>query len=314
MQTITINKEASDKRIDKVLKETFTNMPQSAMYKAFRKKDIKVNGTRVKEDYIVKANDKVEIYIVDDILYGAPKEESVNFDKAFSIVYEDKNILIVNKKQGIPVHPDRDQTDNTLIDIVQDYLKLKGEYWDDSFAPSLCHRLDRNTGGLIMIAKNDETLRSVLKKMSSGEIKKYYQCLVKGKVEKKEELLKAYLEKDERKSRVFIKDVKTKHSVEILTKYRLLSLHYIESLDETISRLEVELVTGRTHQIRAHLAYIGYPIVGDGKYGSNSFNRSLKAKYQSLWAYKLVFNFSKDSSILKYLNGKKFEVEPEFHL
>ncbi|MFZ5988808.1 MAG: RluA family pseudouridine synthase [Bacillota bacterium] len=313
MRTLIVTEEKANKRIDRILKETFSNMPQSAMYKAFRKKDIKVNGTRVKEDYVVKLNDKVDIYIVDEILDGASKAGSYTADKAFSVVYEDKNILIANKKQGIPVHPDKDQTENTLIDLVRDYIKNKGEYRKNStFAPSLCHRLDRNTGGLIMIAKNEESLGIILRKIKTGEIKKYYQCMVKGRMNQKEGLLKAFLEKDENKSRVFIKDTRTKKSVEILTKYKVLSYEEIEGSDEGISVLEVELLTGRTHQIRAHFAYIGHPIAGDGKYGSNSFNRLLGIKYQALWAYKLKFDFDRDSGILNYLKGKEFKVQPEF--
>jgi len=218
MRTITITEDKANKRIDKVLRETFPRLPNGALFKAFRKKDIKVNGVRVKEDHIVKLNDRVDIYIIDEILDGVPKAGELNYETAFSVAYEDSNLLIVNKKQGIPVHPDRTQTENTLIDFVKEYLKLKGEFEENSgFTPSLCHRLDRNTGGLVMIAKNSSTLHMVLKKMKSGEISKYYQCLVKGKMEKKEDILKAYLEKDEKKSRVFIKDTKSKNAVEIIT-------------------------------------------------------------------------------------------------
>lgn len=312
MRTIIISEEKTNKRIDRVLRETFTNLPTGAMFKAFRKKDIKVNGIRIKEDYIVRLNDRIDIYITDEILDGVPKSGE-SPERAFSVVYEDRNLLVVNKRQGIPVHPDRDQVDNTLIDLVRDYLKDKGEFTAHSpFAPSLCHRLDRNTGGLIMIAKNNAALEIILKKMKDNEISKYYQCLVKGKMKKREDVLKAYLEKDERKSRVFVKDIKTRGAVEILTKYKVLSYQEIPGSDEGISNLEVELLTGRTHQIRAHLAYIGHPIVGDGKYGINTFNRLLGAKHQALWAYKLKFDFSKNAGMLAYLKGKELKVQPEF--
>ncbi len=310
MRTLTVNKSQANKKIEKIIKEAFPNMPVNAMFKAFRKKDIKVNGVRVKEDYIVSPGDKLDIYITDNILDGAPVNNGHSLNRGFSIVYEDENILIVNKEPGIPVHPDRSQSANTLIDLVRDYLAEKGEFNPrsrSSFPPSLCHRLDRNTGGLIIIAKNEESLKILLDKIKNKEIKKFYQCLIKGKLKNDSGELKAYLTKDEKKSRVFISEKPSRDSLEIITRYRLLSCN------NEISRLEVELVTGRTHQIRAHLAYIGHPIVGDGKYGSNSFNRSQGARYQSLWAYKLVFDY-KSGGILNYLKGKKFEVTPDFKL
>lgn len=310
MRTIIVDEKQGNKRIDKYLRESFANMPSSALFKAFRKKDIKVNGIRVKEDHIVLPGDKLEIFIVDEILDGAPVKNDARLNKGFTVIFEDSNILIANKEQGIPVHPDRDQASGTLIDMVQEYLKLKGEYKPDkpgAFPPSLCHRLDRNTGGLIIIAKNEESLRILLEKIKGKEIKKYYQCLVKGKMEKEYRELKAYLQKDERKSRVFISDVPVRGALEIITRYRVISY------ENEMSRLEVELVTGRTHQIRAHLAHIGHPIIGDGKYGTNAVNRPLGAKVQALWAYKLVFDF-KNAGILNYLKGKTFEVEPYFEI
>jgi len=308
MRTLIIEKKYSDLRVDKVIKEYFPNMPVSALFKAFRKKDIKVNGVRVKEDQVVLQGDKLEIFIVDEILDGKPLESDCSLSKGFSVVYEDSNILIANKHQGLPVHPDRDQTTNTLIDQVRGYLLSKGEYSPEassSFAPSLCHRLDRNTGGLIIIAKNSVSLKTIIEKLESNEIKKYYQCLVTGKMEKTSEILKSYLIKDENKSRVFIDDEKSKGSLEIITKYTVLDYK------DNISKLEVELFTGRTHQIRAHLAHIGHHIIGDGKYGTNAVNRALGAKHQALWAYKLVFDF-KSTGVLNYLKGRIFEVEPEF--
>lgn len=311
MRTITVSEEQGNKRIDRILKDVFRNLPSSALYKAFRKKDVKVNGKRVKEEYIAVAGDIVEIYIIDDILYGAPNPENFKLNKGFSVVYEDANILIVNKEQGIAVHPDKEQTDNTLIDQVKLYIQEKGEYNPQnpsSFVPALCHRLDRNTGGLVIIGKSNESLKEMLNKIKSKEVRKYYQCLVKGKMEKQSAELKAYLKKDERKSRVFISSEASRKSLEIITRYRVISY------EDDISRLEVELVTGRTHQIRAHLAFIGHPIIGDGKYGTNAINRPLGAKFQALWAYKIEFDFKTNAGILNYLKGKEFEVEPSFRL
>jgi len=310
MRSLIISNSQGNKKVERVIRDAFPNMPASAMYKAFRKKDIKVNGSRVKEDHMVLPGDKLEIYITDNILDGVPADTDGSLVTGFSIVYEDKNILIVNKAQGVPVHPDKDAPVNTLIDQVKTYLESKEEYNPHnrySFPPSLCHRLDRNTGGLIIIAKNEESLKVILDKIKKREIKKYYQCLVKGKPENNRSELRAYLFKDERKSRVYIADKPAKDYLEIVTRYKVLSCQNETSL------LEVELVTGRTHQIRAHLAHIGHPVVGDGKYGPNSFNRSMGARFQALWAYKLVFDF-KDGGILNYLKGRKFEVKPEFKI
>lgn len=310
MRTLIVSENQGGKRVDRIIRDTFVHMPPSAMYKAFRKKDVKVNGMRVKEDYIVSSGDKLEIYIVDDILDGIPSEGGFRLNKGFSVVYEDQNLLIVNKEQGIPVHPDREQSTGTLIDLVQKYLSERGEYDPKdaaAFPPSLCHRIDRNTGGLVIIAKKEQSLKILLDKIKNKEIQKYYRCLVKGKMEKPYAELKAYLSKDENKSRSFIYDRPGRGLMEIITRYKVLSC------ENDISLLEVELVTGRTHQIRAHLAHIGHPIVGDGKYGSNAYNRSMGAKVQALWAYKLVFDIKK-AGVLDYLQGKKFEVEPEFKI
>jgi len=313
MQKLIIEKNSSNKRIDKILREKYPDMPSNFMYKAFRKKDIKVNGKRVKENYITSIGDVVEVYIIDDILYGSAPPKPLDYTKAFSVIFEDKNILIVNKKQGIPVHPDRSQSTNTLIDLVTTYIHQQNSSLNiSSYTPSLCHRLDRNTGGLVIIAKNNEVLKVMLEKIKHKEIKKYYQCIVKGHMEKPHAILNAFLEKDEHKSRVYINNYKTKNSLEITTKYKTLSTLNNLAQDEAMSLLEIELITGRTHQIRAHMAYIGHPIVGDGKYGDNSLNRALKSKYQALWAYKLKFDFSKDGSILNYLNGREFKVSPDF--
>jgi len=301
MRAITIPDKYTNKRVDNVISMLFAQLPQNALYKAFRKKDIKVNGIRVKENCIVSTRDLVEIYIADDILEGKPRITDGTAIKGFNVVYEDENIIIVNKKQGIPVHPDRTQKDNSLIDLVAKYLNGTTENM-----PSLCHRLDRNTGGLIILAKNSESLKIILDKIKNNEIKKYYQCLVKGQMPSGEAVLKAYLKKNEKQSKVYISDIKLPGWFEITTKYKVLEYK------GDISRLDIELMTGRTHQIRAHLAHIGHPVLGDGKYGSNAINRPLGLPRQALCAYKLIFDFKTPSGFLDYLEGKEFSITTDF--
>ena len=280
------------KKIDRVIREFFPNVSSGMLYKALRKKDVKVNGNRVKEDYIVSTGDSIDIYIIDELLLG--REED-----GFSIIYDDENLIIANKAAGLPVHPDRNQKEATLID------KLQKKFGPDV---ALCHRLDRNTSGLIIAAKNQPSLDILLQKIKDKEIEKYYQCIVLGQMEKNQEELIAYHDKNEQISRVFISDVKTLGSQKIITRYKV-----IDTFQDT-SLLEEELITGKTHQIRAHLAHVGHPIIGDGKYGTNIINKQYSAKCQLLCAYKLVFNFSTTAHHLNYLNNKSFEIKAPFDI
>lgn len=292
MRTVTAQDKHENKKIDKVIRDFFPNLSSGMLFKALRKKDIKANGVRVKEDYLVSNGDKIEIYIIDDFLFGKN-------DEGYSVVFEDDNLLVVNKAQGIPVHPDKNQKEATLID------KLQNQYGSEI---ALCHRLDRNTSGLVIIAKNSETLDIMLDKIKNREIKKYYTCIVSGKMEKKQAELTDFLEKNDKISKVFISDKKSRDSVQIVTRYKV-----IKTLDG-LSLLEVELITGKTHQIRAHLAFYGHPIIGDGKYGRNVENKQYNAKYQMLCASKLAFDFITPSKHLEYLKNKTISINPPFDL
>lgn len=284
MKKLVVNKKYDNKKLDKFLKDNISTLSNNLFYKTLRKKDIKINGKRVSENVTVFENDEILVYISDDLL-----ENKLNLD----IIYEDNNILLINKPSNIEV-----TGQDSLTEVVH---KL---YSSCEFKPMPCHRLDRNTSGLILFAKNTQALEILLDKFKHHEIEKHYLTLVYGIPQKKNERLISYLFKDSSKSLVYISDAPKKGYQKIITSYSL-----IESFDNDTSLLDVEIETGRTHQIRAHLAHIGLPIIGDGKYGINEINKKFKAKTQKLVSYKLIFKFESDSEILEYLNRKSFELK-----
>lgn len=254
------------------------------LYKALRQKDIKIDGVRTNKDCTIYTGNKIQVYIADNLL--SPNTE-------LNIVYEDSNILIINKPTNLEVTgPD------SLTSIVHSIYK------NSDFLPMPCHRLDRNTNGLVLFAKNKASLEILLKKFKNHEIQKKYLALVYGKPKNKKARLEAYLFKDNKKSLVYVSDEFKTGYQKIITSYTV-----IKEFENNSSLLEVEIETGRTHQIRAHLAHIGYPIIGDGKYGINSVNKEFGFKYQQLTANQLTFNFKTDSGILNYINGKTFKLK-----
>lgn len=303
MQKITINKNDAGQRIDKYLTKSFKNLPASLMYKYIRKKRIKLNGKRCEISSRLSEGDIIELYINDE--FFEKSEKQYDFLKApnkIDILYEDSNILLLDKKPGLIVHPDENYHFDSLISRVTHYLYDKHEFnpeKENSFAPALVNRIDRNTGGIVIAAKNAESLRILNQKMKNRELKKIYLCIVHGTLKNKAGILSAYLDKNEKQNRVYISSNKKEGLKHIKTKYKVLKEYGKFSL------LEVELLTGRTHQIRAHFAFIGHPLLGDGKYGTNELNKGTGFKYQALYSYKLIFNFTTPAGLLEYLNGKE---------
>lgn len=301
MKQFTVNEKDAHQRVDRFIMKTFDSLPKSLMYKEIRKKNIKVNKKRCTPDQMLNTGDLIELYLNNDVL--RLKEKHYDFTKAsaeLDIIYEDENIMLLNKKIGVLCHPDGKEYVDTLIARVKRYLYDKGEWSPDesTFTPSLANRIDRNTGGIVIAAKNGEALRVINSKLKSREIEKYYLTVVHGKMPKASEMLTAFLTKNEKKNMVRITDKQTENSKKIMTKYTVLGYYPDASL------LEIDLLTGRTHQIRAHMAHIGHPLFGDGKYGKE------KGRYrQALYSYKIRFNFSDDNNLLGYLNGREFQAE-----
>ena len=307
MKIITVGKNDAGQRLDKFLSKAVKGLPTSMMYKSIRTKKIKVNRKRTEQSYVLCEGDEIQLFIRDEFFDNPEKDDGAlsRIVPKLNIVYEDDNIMLLNKRPGVLVHEDDDGGENTLIMHIKAYLYGKGEYSPDkeqSFAPSLCNRIDRNTGGIVIAAKNAEALRDMNAKIKAGEIRKHYICLVHGVPPKQKDVIRGYLRKDSRNNTVEVRDKYFDGAKEIVTGYTVLERRGKETL------VEIELFTGRTHQIRAHMAHIGCSLVGDGKYGINKDDRQRGFKYQALYSYKLTFCFTTDAGALEHLNGRSFQV------
>ena len=307
MKEFTIGKNDAGQRLDRYLAKAVPLLPASLAQKYIRIKRIKRNGGRCQRDDRLEIGDVLQLYINDEF-FDAPREDNAYLTVAapkLNIVYEDDQIILVDKRPGLAVHPhDGAEYGRTLIDHIQAYLYQKREWnprGENSFAPALCNRIDRNTGGIVIAAKTAEALRVMNQKIKDREMDKRYLAIVEGIPKPQKGTLKGYLFKDAKKNRVFVTDTPQTGSKSCETRYEVLASH------QGLSLVECELVTGRTHQIRAQFAHAGHPLLGDGKYGK--LDKRFDRTYQALYSYKLTFQFTTDAGALAYLDGKSFQVQ-----
>ena len=308
MKEYTVGKNDAGQRLDRWLAKAVPLLPAPLAQKYIRLKRVKVNGKGSQRDYRLAAGDLLQLYINDEF-FDTPTPENAFlsvFKPQLDIVYEDEHILLLDKRPGMVVHPDESERVNTLLTHLQAYLYQKKEwspYWENSFAPALCNRIDRNTGGIVIAAKTAEALRVMNQKIKDRELEKYYLCVARGELRPPAGKLEGYLVKDEGKKQVTVYKRPVPGGRTAVTLYRTLAV------GAGLSLVECELVTGRTHQIRAQMAAAGHPLLGDGKYGSERENRRYGRHGQALYSYKLSFRFTTPAGPLDYLNGRTFQVE-----
>ena len=307
MKEFTIGKNDAGQRLDRFLAKAVPLLPASLAQKYIRLKRIKRNNARAQRDERLCDGDVLQLYINDEF-FDTPREDNAYLTIAapkLNIVYEDENLLLVDKRAGVAVHPhDGAEYGKTLIDHIQAYLYTKREWRpreENAFTPALCNRIDRNTGGIVIAAKTAEALRVMNQKIKDRELDKRYLAIVEGTPKPKSGVLRGYLFKDAVKNRVFVTDAPQKGAKTCETRYEVLESR------NGLSLVECELITGRTHQIRAQFAHAGHPLLGDGKYGK--LDKRFDRKYQALYSYKLTFRFTTDAGSLNALNGKSFTVE-----
>ena len=308
MKEFTIKANDAGQRLDRFVGKAVPLLPESLLQKYIRLKRIKVNGKGAKRDTRLALGDTLQLYINDEF-FERPREENSYLKVGtprLDIVYEDENILLVDKKPGVLCHSAGVWDYNTLIANIQAYMAQKGEWRpkeENSFTPALCNRIDRNTGGIVIAAKNAAALRVLNDKIRDREIEKYYLCAVQGRPKPESGRLENYLFKDADKNQVYVKSKPEPGARTAVTEYRVLRTK------GALSLVECRLLTGRTHQIRAQMAHAGWPLLGDGKYGVERVNRSYGEKGQALYSYRLEFAFPTDAGCLEYLRGKEFRVK-----
>lgn len=307
MREITIGKNDAGQRLDRFVSKSLPLLPPALLQKYIRLKRIKCNGARAQRDQRLQEGDILQLYINDEF-FDKPREDNLFltlFKPSLDIVYEDENLLLLNKRPGLVVHADETEKVNTLINHIQAYLYQKREWnprWENAFTPALCNRIDRNTGGIVIAAKTAEALRILNDKIKEHELKKKYLCVVLGRPSPPKGRIENFLRRDEKRKQVTLHDRPVPGAKTAKTLYRTLAS------TKELSLVECVLLTGRTHQIRAHMASIGCPLLGDGKYGRGDRNRACGETGQLLYSYELTFAFESDAGALQYLDGRTFRV------
>ncbi len=307
MKELIITKNDENQRLDRFVGKAVPLLPESLLQKYIRLKRIKVNGKGAKRDTRLTEGDVLSLYINDEF-FDKPREENSYLKIAtpkLNIVYEDENIILVDKKPGVLCHSAGKWDNNTLVAHIQAYCYQKGEWRpreEHSFAPALCNRIDRNTGGIVIAAKNAEALRIINDHIKRHDLKKSYVCIVTGKVPVRQGTLKGFIFKDAVKNRVYVRDQVVAGAKTAVTHFSVIAR------SGTLTLLECELETGRTHQIRAQCAHAGFPLLGDSKYGDDRVNKTYGETGQLLYSYKLEFDFGNGGGILSYLNGRIFRI------
>lgn len=302
MKEFIINENDADQRVDKFIQKTMKTMPKSLMYKYIRNKKIKVNRKRCEISQRLQVGDTMQCYIPEEFYEVATMRSFLQVPNALDVVYEDDAVLLMNKPKGLRAHSDTSEVQDNLADRLLHYLYCKKEYdptTEQSFTPALCHRIDRNTQGLVIAAKTAAALRCMNEKIALRQVEKKYLCIVQGKLKKKQDHIVLYHRKNEQNTAEVI-DREREGYTRMETGYRVLQ----EA--ERYSLVEVELHSGKSHQIRALMSWLGHPLLGDAKYGA----RKTKEKtYQALCAYHVAFHFQGDACCLQYLNGRAFELQ-----
>ena len=287
MKKITIGLNDGGQRADKFIQKAFPKLPTALMYKAFRKKDVKVNGKWIKESVFLTEGDELSIYLPDDC-FGEKNFKPV--DDNISVRYEDENIIIIDKEKGVPCQAGQDGK-TPLCDMLKSYLYNRKEFIPEnekSFSPALCNRIDTNTVGLVIGAKNAAALRAMNEAIRNREVKKYYLCETEGMPPKNEGEVRVHLTKNKSENKMYV----SSEGEATLTYYKVLEK------TKSGAKVEIDLKTGKSHQIRAVMAHLGCPLTGDGKYGAKTHGG------QKLISYKLSFAIT--APLLSYLNEKTF--------
>lgn len=304
MRQFTVAPKENGRRLEKWMMSVATPaLGYGGVCRALRLKRVRVNGKPAKEGTVLSGGDRVEIWL-EDACFDVPQRENrffASFHVRLDILYEDDRILLVDKRPGLRVHPDDEEKTDTLINHVRAYLYQKGEYDGRSSLPALCNRIDRFTGGIVIVAKTEAALKILDRKIRLREIRKYYLCAASGVLDPPEGVLEGWLRKEGKRVRVLSREESGAQYA--LTRYRTLRA------EGGITLAECLLETGRTHQIRAQFAAAGHPLLGDTQYGDRAVNEKSISRFQQLYAWKITFSFAEDAGEMEYLNGKSFCVD-----